>query len=117
LDTQRLIYFDFTANADAQLLTVPPYACAAIVITIFSFFSDRIQSRGIFIAIASLIAGIGYMYVISTCSKGSIVVTYTSWMPLQLVAHRGIERARQILCDLLYHLVSCVRKKLFWQPD
>ncbi|GJJ14843.1 hypothetical protein Clacol_009111 [Clathrus columnatus] len=36
--------FGFSA-ADAQLLTVPPYACAAIVLSVLAFASDRLQSR------------------------------------------------------------------------
>lgn len=56
-------------KAIAQLLTVPPYACAAVVLTTFSFFSDRIQSRGIFIASASLIAGIGYILLLTVTSN------------------------------------------------
>lgn len=51
-----------TANALAQLLTVPPYAVAAVVLVAFSFASDRLQSRGVFMAIASSIGGIGYLY-------------------------------------------------------
>lgn len=54
-----------TANALAQLLTVPPYAVAAVVMTTTSYFSDRIQSRGIFMAGASTVGGIGYMCVLS----------------------------------------------------
>ncbi|KIM91552.1 hypothetical protein PILCRDRAFT_711 [Piloderma croceum F 1598] len=53
-----LTTFGFS-KAIAQLLTVPPYVCAAIVLTLFSVYSDRRQSRGFFIATASTIAGIG----------------------------------------------------------
>ncbi|KAF8182081.1 major facilitator superfamily domain-containing protein [Pholiota molesta] len=47
-------------NALAQLLTVPPYVVAAIVMVSFSFTSDRLQSRGIFMTFSSAIGGIGY---------------------------------------------------------
>lgn len=50
-----------SANAIAQLLTVPPYAVAAIVLTTLSYASDRMQSRGIFIACSSSLGGIGYL--------------------------------------------------------
>jgi hypothetical protein len=50
------------ANARAQLLTVPPYAMTAVVITIASWCSDRLLTRGPFIMVASVIGGIGYVY-------------------------------------------------------
>ncbi|KAJ2914794.1 hypothetical protein MD484_g5598, partial [Candolleomyces efflorescens] len=52
--------FGYT-NASAQLLTVPPYAVAAVVLISFSKASDLKQSRGIFMAIACSISGIGYL--------------------------------------------------------
>ncbi|GJJ14842.1 hypothetical protein Clacol_009110 [Clathrus columnatus] len=55
--------FGFSA-ADAQLLTVPPYACAAVVLSVLAFASDRLQSRGLFCAASSLISAIGYVYVV-----------------------------------------------------
>ncbi|EEB97067.1 hypothetical protein MPER_03692, partial [Moniliophthora perniciosa FA553] len=33
------------SSADSQLLTVPPYAVAAVVLTLLSAASDRLQSR------------------------------------------------------------------------
>lgn len=51
------------ASALAQLLTVPPYAVAALVMTATSYASDRMQSRGIFSAAASIVGAIGYMCV------------------------------------------------------
>jgi hypothetical protein len=50
------------ANALAQLLTVPPYAVTAVVLVLFSYASDRLQGRGIFIAVFSSVAGVGYLY-------------------------------------------------------
>ena len=52
------------AKANAQLLTVPPYACAAMVLTLSAWVSDRLQSRGIICAISSTVAGIGYVFVV-----------------------------------------------------
>ena len=49
------------ANAIAQLLTVPPYAVAAVVLTGTSYASVRIQSRGVFMAGSCTLGGIGYM--------------------------------------------------------
>ncbi|KAJ7666034.1 MFS general substrate transporter [Mycena polygramma] len=56
--------FGFT-NAIAQLLTVPPYAVAAILMVSFSFASDRLQSRGIFMVISCLISGVGYVLLLT----------------------------------------------------
>lgn len=51
------------ANARAQLLTVPPYAVAAVVMCLFSYTSDRLQSRGMPMSVAGIIGGIGYLCV------------------------------------------------------
>ncbi|KAF5310733.1 hypothetical protein D9619_007895 [Psilocybe cf. subviscida] len=55
--------FGFT-NALAQLLTVPPYVVSAIVMVSFSFSSDRVQNRGLFMVVSSAIGGIGYLLLI-----------------------------------------------------
>ncbi|KAL5499292.1 hypothetical protein ACEPAH_1810 [Sanghuangporus vaninii] len=52
--------FGFT-NAIAQLLTVPPYAVAAILLMLTSYISDRIQNRGLLMAVANAVSAIGYM--------------------------------------------------------
>lgn len=51
------------ANALAQLLTVPPYAVAAVLLTLLSLVSDRLQSRGIIMALSSSLGGLGYLSV------------------------------------------------------
>ncbi|KAI0049241.1 MFS general substrate transporter [Auriscalpium vulgare] len=56
--------FGYT-NARAQLLTVPPYAVTAVVITASSWCSDRLLSRGLFIATTSSIGGIGYLILLT----------------------------------------------------
>jgi len=48
-------------NAVAQLYTVPPYAVAAVVLCMFSYPSDRLQRRGIFVVISCLIGAVGYL--------------------------------------------------------
>lgn len=53
------------SNALAQLLTVPPYAVAAVVLTLLSLISDRLQSRGIFMAISSSLGGLGYLLLLT----------------------------------------------------
>ena len=49
------------ANARAQLLTVPPYAVAAVFLCLNSYASDRLQSRGPFVAGVSALAAVGYV--------------------------------------------------------
>ena len=51
------------AHASAQLMTVPPYVVAAAVMISFSMLSDRCQSRGPFMTVASLIGAFGYLFV------------------------------------------------------
>ncbi|EAU89471.2 hypothetical protein CC1G_07697 [Coprinopsis cinerea okayama7 len=56
--------FGYT-NALAQLLTVPPYITASFVLISFSWASDKLQSRGIFMSIACCISGIGYLILLA----------------------------------------------------
>lgn len=44
-------------------MTVPPYAVAAVVMSMISYVTDRLQTRGLFMAGSSCIGAIGYMYV------------------------------------------------------
>ncbi|KAF8711829.1 O-Glycosyl hydrolase family 30, partial [Rhizoctonia solani] len=59
--------FGYT-NAKAQLLTVPPYAVAAVVMMGVSYMSDRTQNRGFFMASASAVGALGYLSVLGTHS-------------------------------------------------
>ncbi|KAF8259991.1 MFS general substrate transporter [Lactarius quietus] len=63
--------FGYT-NARAQLLTVPPYAMTAVVITIASWCSDRLLTRGPFIMVASAIGGIGYVLLLAVANNGHV---------------------------------------------
>ncbi|KAG2154195.1 major facilitator superfamily domain-containing protein [Suillus bovinus] len=56
--------FGYT-NALAQLLTVPPYAVAAIVLCMTSYTSDRIQNRGLAVAGACTVGAIGYLLLLT----------------------------------------------------
>ncbi|KAL9710214.1 hypothetical protein Ac2012v2_006510 [Leucoagaricus gongylophorus] len=60
------------SNARAQLFTVPPYACAAVTIVLFSWASDCIQSRGIFMAAFSAIGGIGYLLMLTVHANNHV---------------------------------------------
>ena len=66
------------ANAIAQLLTVPPYAVAAVVLCASTYASDRVQRRGIFVAGANALAGIGYMCAITLHLTDSVELTIGS---------------------------------------
>nr|VWP00386.1 Transcription factor [Ganoderma boninense] len=52
--------FGFT-DAIAQILTVPPYTVAVMVLCSTMYISDRLQLRGIFLAGASFLGGFGYI--------------------------------------------------------
>lgn len=50
----------------AQLLTVPPYACAAAVTILVGFLADRFRQRGIFNIIFSLVGIVGFAMLLAT---------------------------------------------------
>ncbi|PSR70580.1 hypothetical protein PHLCEN_2v13551 [Hermanssonia centrifuga] len=56
--------FGFT-NARAQLLTVPPYAVCAVVLCLTSYCSDRLQSRGVCVALSAALGGLGYLLLLT----------------------------------------------------
>ncbi|KAI0800091.1 MFS general substrate transporter [Fomes fomentarius] len=58
----------YYSDALAQLLTVPPYAVAGLVMCLTSYASDRLQSRGVFVAAASCVTGIGYVMLLTVPS-------------------------------------------------
>jgi len=45
----------------SQLMTVPPYAVAGLVMAIASYISDRMQSRGLLVVSGCTLGGVGYM--------------------------------------------------------
>ncbi|KAG1736127.1 major facilitator superfamily domain-containing protein [Suillus paluster] len=49
------------ANASAQLLTVPPYTVATVVLVSMAYTSDRLQSRGPFVFAACILGAAGYV--------------------------------------------------------
>ncbi|KAF9239791.1 major facilitator superfamily domain-containing protein [Melanogaster broomeanus] len=55
--------FGYT-NALAQILTVPPYAVAAIVLCSTAYATDRFQSRGLAVAGSCAVSTIGYLIVV-----------------------------------------------------
>ncbi|KAH9003364.1 MFS general substrate transporter [Lactarius hatsudake] len=63
--------FGYT-NARAQLLTVPPYALTAVVITIASWCSDRLLTRGPFIIVTSAIGGMGYVLLLTVAHNNHV---------------------------------------------
>ncbi|KAI0738952.1 MFS general substrate transporter [Daedaleopsis nitida] len=63
--------FGYT-NALAQLLTVPPYAVTAIFLCMNSYISDRLQSRGVFVAAASALAAVGYVLLLTVLTNDHV---------------------------------------------
>ncbi|KZV76511.1 MFS general substrate transporter [Peniophora sp. CONT] len=53
------------ADAEANLMTVPPYAVTAVVLTGTSWVSDRIQLRGPFVCLSATIGAIGYLILLT----------------------------------------------------
>lgn len=94
------------ADALAQLLTIPPYAVAAVVLTGSSYLADRIQSRGLFVATGSAISSVGYVYVwgiichLWGVDDLSCIYFYSS--------HKTIDHCHgQSTCALLCHILHC----------
>ncbi|KXX73057.1 High-affinity nicotinic acid transporter [Madurella mycetomatis] len=54
-----IVRLGYTAN-DAQLMTVPPYAVAAVMTLVVAFVSDRLKLRGVIMLCTMPIAIIGY---------------------------------------------------------
>ncbi|PIL23410.1 MFS general substrate transporter [Ganoderma sinense ZZ0214-1] len=57
------------SNAIAQLLTVPPYAVAAIVLGLFQYSSDRLRDRGSFAIASSIVGAVGYALLLAVPSN------------------------------------------------
>ncbi|KXN86764.1 hypothetical protein AN958_09624 [Leucoagaricus sp. SymC.cos] len=54
----------------SQLLTVPPYVCATIILYVFAFFSDKIRMRSPFVLAGLVFCLIGFSINISTAPSG-----------------------------------------------
>ncbi|KAJ2767124.1 hypothetical protein IWQ56_003448 [Coemansia nantahalensis] len=55
-------------DAEAQLMTVPPYACALACVFAVCWSSDRTRSRGLHVAGSAAVACAGYILLISSAS-------------------------------------------------
>lgn len=58
------------ANAQAQLLTIPPFVCGCIATIIVGFLSDRYNLRGPFIIGGSFVALLGYIVLYTQTEPG-----------------------------------------------
>ncbi|KAG8693711.1 hypothetical protein FRC09_010342 [Ceratobasidium sp. 395] len=58
-------------NAKAQLMTVPPYACAGVVMLLVAKASDRLKLRGPFVAGVLILSGIGYTILLAVPSTNN----------------------------------------------
>ncbi|KAJ2445080.1 hypothetical protein GGF42_006114 [Coemansia sp. RSA 2424] len=61
-------------EATAQLMTVPPYACAIVCVFAMCWNSDRTQRRGYHVAASAALACLGYILLISS---GNTKANYT----------------------------------------
>lgn len=62
------------SSASAQLLTVPPYAIAFVLVVTVAIFSERTHLRAPFIMATSALGIIGYIILLSAPSPGSSYV-------------------------------------------
>ncbi|KAJ1737167.1 hypothetical protein LPJ72_000743 [Coemansia sp. Benny D160-2] len=58
-------------DVKAQLMTVPPYACAIVTVFSVCWCSDRTRNRGYHVAASALVACIGYILLISSNKLGA----------------------------------------------
>ncbi|KAG9117285.1 hypothetical protein FRC07_007380 [Ceratobasidium sp. 392] len=58
-------------SAKAQLMTVPPYACAGVVMLLIAKASDRLKLRGPFVAGVLMLSGIGYTILLTVPSTNN----------------------------------------------
>ncbi|KAF8262426.1 MFS general substrate transporter [Lactarius quietus] len=68
------------SSVNAQLLSVPPFACAGVFTIIICFFSDKANLRGPFIVLCSTISMIGYIvaYATSRAGPGYVAVVFAA---------------------------------------
>lgn len=52
-------------DADAQLYTVPPYACATVFMIVLSYLSDRVHCHGLFVAGTMTTSCIGWIIMLT----------------------------------------------------
>ncbi|KAF8678859.1 mfs general substrate transporter [Rhizoctonia solani] len=64
-------------DAKAQMMTVPPYACACIVMVLVAKASDHFKTRGPFAAASLALSGIGYTILLAVPTT-AIKVRYTA---------------------------------------
>jgi len=60
--------------ANAQLLTVPPFACGCVMTLVFGIWSDRKNTRGPFVIAGACISMVGYIILITVRSAGGSYV-------------------------------------------
>ncbi|OJA20816.1 hypothetical protein AZE42_09917 [Rhizopogon vesiculosus] len=58
------------STSTSQLLTIPPYICATIVVLVFAHYSDKLKMRSPFILTGLLMCLIGFSINISTAPNG-----------------------------------------------
>ncbi|CAE6480978.1 unnamed protein product [Rhizoctonia solani] len=107
-------------DAKAQIMTVPPYACACIMMMIIAKTSDRLNIRGPFVAAALALSGIGYTILLTvptTATKvryGAIILAVTgtySGFPVSIswtVWNGGSQTRRGVNMAMLNTIGQCM---------
>ncbi|KAH7334907.1 major facilitator superfamily domain-containing protein [Rhizoctonia solani] len=107
-------------DAKAQIMTVPPYACACVVMIIIAKASDRFNVRGPFAAAALALSGIGYTILLAvptTATKvryAAIILAVTgtySGFPVSIswtTGNAGSETRRGVNMAMLNTIGQCM---------
>ncbi|OGM44914.1 MFS transporter [Aspergillus bombycis] len=66
----KVFYLSSYSSTRAQLLSVPPYACAAILTVSVGYIADRTRQRGIYNILASILGIVGFSMLLGTKSPG-----------------------------------------------
>ncbi|KAI9476612.1 MFS transporter-like protein [Zychaea mexicana] len=107
---------------DAQLLSIPPYVAAAVLVFLVSWNSDRTLQRGYHVASVSALAIIGYIFLLATVNVGvryagavlvacgiyPIIPLTLSWVSNNNLGHtkRGVAIALTSMCGQCFSMLG-----------
>ncbi|CAE7133583.1 unnamed protein product, partial [Rhizoctonia solani] len=107
-------------NTMAQIMTVPPYVCACIVMMVIAKISDRLKIRGVFVAAALVLSGIGYTILLTVSTAATrtryaaiiLAVTGTySGIPISIswsMSNGGSQTRRGVNMAMLNTIGQCM---------
>ena len=101
-------------NANANLLSVPPYVFGFITTLVVAIASDRLARRGIFIVGAMLAVIVGYIILINDVPIGAKYCTsYLQVIPCRRHAHLAFSRALPVCwrCQPWHSNIDYVHRK------